>query len=172
VRAASSTAVLGTLAALFLGASGLASRARGPSGIRFNHAAHVGAKVDCTTCHLGVMDASEARLPAIETCTGCHKEPPAGNPGKQELSRIAAAGGDLVWPRSGVREPDHVFFSHPRHVDVAKLECTACHAEVATASEPPRTRRMSMYACEGCHARHPESVAATRARIDCLECHR
>ena len=169
--AASSPAVLATLAALFLGASAVASGARSP-GIRFNHAAHVKAKMDCTTCHLGVMDASEARLPAIETCTGCHKEPPGSNPGKQELSRIAAAGEDLVWPRSGVRQPDHVFFSHPRHVDVAKLECTACHAEVASASGPPPARRMSMYTCEGCHARHPESVGATRARIDCLECHR
>jgi len=164
--------VLGALAAAFLGAAAVASRAGAPGPIRFNHRAHLQAKVDCTACHLGVMDPSEARLPAIDTCTGCHKDPPGANPGKRTLAQLAAAGEELRWPPSGVRQPDHVFFSHPRHVDVAKLDCTVCHPEVVNASAPPRTRRLSMRACEECHARHPESAGATRARIDCVECHR
>ena len=168
----SGPAVLGALAAGLFGAVAVATWAGPPSGIRFNHAAHLRAKIDCTSCHLGVMDPAEARLPLLETCTGCHKDAPGANPGKQALARLAAEGSEPRWPVPSVRQPDHVFFSHPRHVDVAKLECTACHGEVVNATEPPRTRRMSMYACEGCHARHPESAGATRARIDCLECHR
>src|ERR671925_603077 len=170
---AGGSVVLAACAAVFLAAIGAASWARGEIvPIRFNHAVHLKAKIDCTSCHLGVMDPAEARLPGIETCTGCHKDAPGANPGKQALARLAGSGEELRWPKSGVRQPDHVFFSHPRHVDVAKLECATCHAEVVNATEPPRTRRMSMYTCEGCHARHPESVGATRARIDCLECHR
>jgi hypothetical protein len=166
-------AVLAALAAALLAAAAVATWARGSDApIRFNHAAHVKAKIDCTSCHLGVMDPSESRLPALDTCTGCHKDSPGANPGKQALARLAAAGEELRWPKPGVRQPDHVFFSHPRHVDVAKLECTVCHGDVARSTAPPRTRRMSMYTCEGCHASHPESVAATRARIDCMECHR
>jgi hypothetical protein len=165
--------VAGT-AAVALCAAALATWARSEGApLRFNHKVHAGAKIDCTTCHLGVMDPAEDRLPAIAVCTGCHKDPPGANPVKQELARLAAAGARLQWPRSRARQPDHVFFSHPRHVDVAKLECTACHVEMASATEPPRRGGpMSMYTCEGCHAKHPESVGATRAKIDCLECHR
>jgi hypothetical protein len=172
---ASGALYLGGTAAMLLFAAALASWARGNSGapLRFNHSAHVQAKIDCTTCHLGVMDPAEDRLPNISVCTGCHKDPAGANPVKQELARLAASGAELHWPRTTIKQPDHVFFSHPRHVDVAKLDCKECHAEMLAATEPPRHGGpMSMYRCEGCHAKHPESVGATRAKIDCLECHR
>ena len=177
MRAASSA--IGRIAiacgvALAVGAVAVASLAAGPPPLVFNHAAHTKAKVDCTSCHLGVMDPSEERLPTIATCVGCHKETPKpGDPaGKHELARLSAAGATLSWPEPTVKQPDHVFFSHPRHVDVAKLECATCHGKQPEATGLTHEKPLQMAACMKCHASHPESVAATRAARDCLECHR
>ena len=169
------TLLVPACAAVLVVAAALATWARGSAAtsIAFNHAAHVKAKVDCTTCHLGVMDPAEERLPSISTCAGCHKGPQGKDRVYDELERLQATGEALQWS-SHVRQPDHVFFSHPRHVDVAKLECTTCHAQVAALTRPPTAslRPMAMSTCMGCHANHPESAAAKRVTLDCAGCHR
>src|SRR5919109_1576705 len=108
------TVLAAACAAVLVGAAGLATWARSNAGssIAFNHAAHVKAQVDCTTCHLGVMDPAEERLPSLSTCAGCHKGPTGKDRVHDELERIQAAGEELHWS-SHVRQPDHVFFSHP-----------------------------------------------------------
>ncbi len=139
--------------------------------MEFNHQVHAKAKLDCTTCHLGVMDTSEHRFPELSVCTGCHKDPPGNNPGKQALASFATTGKPFDWdpPR---RVPDHVFFPHDVHVDTAGFTCDKCHEE-----KPGETHhrdvipKVTMSACMSCHQKS-DKPAAQRAAFDCAECHR
>ncbi len=139
----------------------------------FNHKVHITAKIDCLQCHMGVVDAEQPHLPPLSTCTGCHKDPPpADNPKKLELARLAGAGKALDW-RPLFRVPDHVFFSHPRHVDVAELECASCHGDMLERTEPPMyAATIGMSACIKCHEGIHDPVVAKRAALDCAACHR
>lgn len=138
----------------------------------FDHAAHVKGKVDCLQCHEGVLDPAASRLPALETCTTCHTEEPAGNTKKEELRRLGEAGEPLVWDPA-LRLADDVVFSHARHVDVAGFECAECHADMPERTEPPAERRtVSMDACIACHEEHQDRPRAQRAIYDCAACHR
>jgi hypothetical protein len=138
----------------------------------FNHAAHVNAKVDCLSCHEGVLDPEEARLPALRSCLSCHKEPPGQNSGLQRLAELSASNRPLHW-RSLLTLPDHVHFSHPRHVEAGGLECVECHGDMPARTRPPEAHRtMPMDRCTACHAAHPEKPGAVRARRDCITCHR
>ena len=59
--------------------------------------------------------------------------------------------------------PDHVYFPHMMHIR-AKLDCTACHGQVATMERISRTASLKMGWCLGCHRQH-------KASIDCWTCH-
>ena len=153
----------------------LVFRARPPDAVQpiaFNHRVHVRAQVDCLQCHEGLLDRAAEPLPTVAVCVGCHGDPPGRNREKTKLARFAATGARLEW-QPLYRVPDHVFFSHARHVDTAGLECTACHADMPNRSTPPKYRRtMSMSHCIGCHERNSARPAARRATLDCSACHR
>ena len=139
--------------------------------LEFNHAVHIAGKVDCLQCHPGVLDPDEPALPPIGTCLKCHNEAPGDHPVKQKLAALAAANATLAWDPA-LRIPDHVFFSHSRHVEVANLECLSCHEDMPHRTAPPdRRRTIAMAKCIGCHF-IKESPAAQRATLDCASCHR
>ncbi|MBI3183949.1 MAG: hypothetical protein HYZ28_17575 [Myxococcales bacterium] len=159
-------------AAVLAAVVGDAARSRTAQPFPHNHAVHVQGKVDCLQCHAGVLDAAEDRFPTLATCLKCHKDPPGDNPGKKLLAELAEKKAKLEWI-SHVREPDHVFFSHERHVDVAELECTICHGPIAKAKAPlGGLEPMEMDRCMGCHGEHRDRPAAARAELDCASCHR
>ena len=164
--AAGVAALVGGGALLF----GPASRAIQP--FPFNHRVHVAAKLECVGCHAGVLDPGEDLFPPLRACKGCHRGDPGANVPKQRLARLIAAGAPLEW-RPLFSLPDHVFFSHARHVEVAGLDCLECHREMASLEAPPRAERtLAMDACISCHRRQRQSEAARRATDDCAACHR
>lgn len=132
--------------------------------LAFNHAKHTSGMA-CVVCHRGVETSTRAGFPPDAVCEQCHQTPPQ------------ASGASAVWPTSRTsppiqwvrvnRMPDHVLFSHRRHVVLANLECASCHGDVAKRTTPvsaPATN-LNMTACESCHARE-------NANNDCAACHR
>jgi len=130
--------------------------------VSFSHAKHVG--VACRVCHGGAEDSARAGIPQGDTCLKCHATAPKGL--NLALWGEIEHGGRLPWTRV-TRVPDHVYFSHRRHVALAKLECASCHADVGRRHAPPGRApvRLDMDTCLACHRTEGASQ-------DCAACHR
>ncbi len=128
----------------------------------FNHARHKG--VACTTCHRGAETSARAGIPELSDCQKCHATPPRQT-------------GVAKWPSPGAarqiswiqvtRVPDHVMFSHRRHVVSGRLTCPSCHGDIGDRTDPPGAppARLDMDGCLSCHRREGASE-------DCAGCHR
>jgi hypothetical protein len=135
--------------------------------IQFNHQKHVkDAGMECSACHQYFADHQHSGLPDLALCTGCHQQPLTKSPEEAKLIRLAASPAPPAF-RKLFRLPDHAYYSHRRHVTIAKLPCTTCHGGIAdTTAPPPRPLvRITMATCTGCHTR--QSV-----QTDCTACHR
>ena len=134
--------------------------------IAFNHAKHVSSGIDCADCHTGAQSSAHATLPDLETCMTCHSEPLGSSAEEARLRRIAAEGGSLRWSQL-LRLPPDIYFSHRRHVQIARLDCATCHGRMEAAAVPP-TRpfwNAKMQQCLDCHDR-------SGAGTGCNDCHR
>jgi hypothetical protein len=147
-----------------------------PQPIAFNHRLHLERVqgIACPDCHQFVASQTYAGLPSKLVCFGCHDPEaeaadPAGLAAKPVLARLMAfarTDDDIPWQRVTAIRPD-VFFSHRRHVTVAKLDCRICHSEMPQRTSPP-TRgplTMKMATCLECHNKD-------HASVDCVSCHR
>jgi len=133
--------------------------------IAFNHKKHQEQGVDCITCHPYFKDQTFSGLPTISTCLECHKEPLTKDPEEEKIRQFAKKGEEIPWKRL-YQQPDHVFYSHRRHVVLGKMECQTCHGNIGQ-SEKPASRpltKMTMKWCMNCHAK-------AKASNDCLVCH-
>jgi predicted CXXCH cytochrome family protein len=93
-------------------------------------------------------------------------EPLTDSPEEAKIFELVKAGKVDVF-RKLFRLPDHAFYTHRRHVVVAKLPCERCHGAIADTTSPPERPlvRISMEFCLGCH----QSSGASSA---CTSCHR
>lgn len=135
--------------------------------IRFNHEKHVkSAGLDCAVCHQYYAERQHSGLPSLAVCQTCHAEPLTDAPEERRLIELAGSDSPPAF-RKLFRLPDHAFYSHRRHVTVAKLPCETCHGDVAATTEPPSRPlvRITMDTCMNCHAQR--NVAS-----DCTDCHR
>lgn len=135
--------------------------------IAFSHQKHtVDLGIDCTACHDLVTTADHASLPMLSTCMSCHEAAQTDRPEEQKVRDLAAAGKDDVFLKL-FRMPDHVFYSHRRHVGIAHLKCETCHGGIAATTEAPERPlvRITMAFCIDCHRR--DNVSS-----DCTRCHR
>ncbi len=129
----------------------------------FNHARH--RAVACVNCHAGVESSARATLPAQADCARCHATAPPGIAATDWQPGVAGK------PRASwvqvTRLPDHVMFSHRRHVALGRLACESCHADIGQRTSPVETPpvRLDMNACLSCHRREGASE-------DCAGCHR
>jgi hypothetical protein len=131
--------------------------------IQFNHRAHK--EIECTTCHESVKTQAFAGLPSVDLCMTCHDTALTKNPEEEKIRTLARTQRPAQWQRL-FKQPAHVFYSHRRHVEIAKLECKACHGNIGeTTFPPPRVRNLSMKACIACHQ-------AKAVKADCVDCHR
>lgn len=137
--------------------------------IRFSHRTHT-RDLTCEGCHQRVTEGAAAGMPGLDTCLACHQEPRSSSAqGQKEEAKIgmyARTTREIPWVRL-TSLASHTFFSHRRHVAIAKVECAACHGEIAQAVEPPPRPlvRLTMARCMDCHRQR-------QASVDCLACHR
>ena len=127
--------------------------------IAFPHAKHQG--VACTVCHRGAATAAHAGIPNAALCAKCHST----IPGRAEAS-AAQRDQPIAWVQV-THVPDHVMFSHRRHVTIAKLDCESCHGRMRERTTPLGVApvRLEMKTCLSCHRREGASE-------DCAACHR
>ncbi len=134
--------------------------------IQFNHAKHTAQGLPCSVCHQSVGEQTFAGLPKVETCMACHSAPLTESPEEEKIRQFAGKGQEIPWQRL-YRMPGDVFFSHRRHVTLAKVECETCHGPLGKATAPPPRPlvRQSMDWCIACHEKR-------QASVDCVACHR
>ncbi|MBI4516954.1 MAG: cytochrome c3 family protein [Deltaproteobacteria bacterium] len=151
-------------AGLLLGACDLPPAVVQP--IQFSHKAHIEKGLACDACHQSVEKAAAATVPTKDTCMMCHLAAFTDSPEEEKVRQYADKGEEIPWRRI-YQLPDHVYFSHRRHVAVAGVECGQCHGAVASlavpASYPLVTQSMDW--CLACH----RTRGATQ---DCIHCHR
>lgn len=137
-----------------------------PRGIRqpiqFNHQLHQ--EAGCDMCHRYVYEEEFAGRPLAEICAACHDEPDSSE--KAILMGYLESEREIPWRRI-YEVPSHVYYSHRRHVTVAKIDCAECHGDIGNSTSPPGKplNKLTMKFCIGCH----EERGVT---TDCNACHR
>ena len=129
--------------------------------IRFSHAIHRKASVECVACHEGVYESktmAETLLPPEAKCLECHKSWKQENQCSKCHAEVKFAG---PWPAREAR----LNFSHAFHIDKFGEDCSRCHTQLA---EPSRPVPISdgHAACMKCHD-HADQFADAR----CNTCH-
>ena len=138
-----------------------------PQPIRFNHELHAGTlELDCSTCHEFYATSAHSGLPSLDLCATCHEEAMTDSPEERRLFELLQSGSNEPF-RKLFRMPDHVYYSHARHVTVAGIECATCHGGIAETTTPPSTAlvHVTMDTCVDCHA-------ARGVTVECTRCHR
>jgi len=135
--------------------------------VAFDHLKHTKElELSCELCHDRVITGLDAGLPGRETCALCHQAPQGESPEAARLTQLLAAGAPLSFNKL-FRLPDHVNYTHRRHVGIAQLECRNCHGAIAETQRPPLRPlvRIDMAFCLSCHRARDQSQ-------DCVACHR
>ena len=136
--------------------------------IAYNHKIHIEeAELGCIDCHIYYEETVYATIPALEICTDCHGDEPISD-SSEEIKLIEYINEEHEIPWLQVYNvPDHVYFSHRRHVVLGELECNECHGEVTELTKPAAWPlfELSMENCMDCHKKQ-------NITNDCLSCHR
>ncbi len=146
--------------------------------IAFSHRIHAGeAGIGCTSCHAYAERAPVAGIPSMNRCQGCHKFVKQDPDRPQVTAEIKALldrlreGKPIEWVRV-YRVPDHVYFTHQRHV-AAGVACQECHGPVETMDVMRRVSPLTMGWCLACHHRKQAERPAERAKLtECVTCHK
>jgi len=138
----------------------------------FNHQLHAGQLgMDCRYCHSHVEESSEANIPNIATCYGCHKDGALGayasSPAHKEKTNFIreawAADASVEWRRVH-KVPDYVRnFPHNAHF-AAGVSCYSCHGNIARMPVVWQHESLSMSWCLDCH-RNPEPHLVPKDKV-------
>lgn len=155
--------VIGILLLFIFIASSQSLKSKQP--IQFNHKIHKDAGIECNNCHIYFNDQKFSGMPTLSICLECHKDSITKNPEEEKLRKLLKEGKELTWEQI-YKQPDHVYFSHRRHVAIGKIDCKNCHGPIGESEKPPKKPwvNMSMKWCMDCHTK-------SKANNDCLACH-
>lgn len=155
--------VIGVLLLLLFISFGLGSKAEQP--ISFNHKKHLEQGLACDACHHYYKTENFSGMPYLKILLECHKEPVKKSSEEEKIRQFHQKGKEIPWKRL-YQQPDHVFFSHRRHVVLGKMECKSCHGDIGQSERPPSKPwvKMNMKWCMDCHTK-------TKTNNDCLACH-
>ena len=123
--------------------------------IKFSHKIHAGDnEIDCRYCHFTADFSISGGIPSNNVCLNCHGVIRTGTlSGSFEINKIHRAektGKAIRWIRIH-KLPDHSFFSHAQHVNVAGLDCSECHGAVEEMHILKQVEDLSMGWCINCH---------------------
>jgi len=131
--------------------------------VAFSHRVHAtDKKIDCRFCHNLVDKSVNAGIPSIAKCFYCHNLIITQHPQIVKLKRYKDMNEPVPWVRV-YNVPDHVRFSHKRHI-AKNLDCTNCHGDIKAMDRITYTK-FEMGFCVTCH-REKE------ANLDCAACHK
>ncbi len=118
--------------------------------IPFSHKRHVAEqKIPCLYCHSEAEKSRHAGVPALNVCMNCHSVVKVDSPYIQKLKKAFSEGKPIEWVR--VHElPDHVYFSHKRHL-AKGVACETCHGNVQAMVQIEQKEAMTMGWCMECH---------------------
>jgi len=139
--------------------------------INFSHKLHAGQLgIDCAYCHSNVDKSPIANIPNVSTCMNCHTTVKTDSPEIKKLTAYYTEGRTIPWVHVHWL-PDHVYFSHKRHVKKG-IQCQTCHGPVATMEHVYRVVDLKMGFCVSCHKANNANMVANNAGLDCWTCHR
>jgi hypothetical protein len=123
--------------------------------VKFSHVVHVADnRVGCRYCHNTVEFAKPAGIPGMQVCWNCHAIVREGtHSGRHQIQLVVDAyegGRPIEWIRVH-NLPDHVFFSHAQHVNIAGIDCATCHGQVSEMHRIRQVSELSMGWCVNCH---------------------
>ncbi len=131
--------------------------------IAFSHKSHAGEnEIDCQYCHTYARRSEIAGIPSVSKCMNCHLNLNSDSPEIAKLTEYYDEEKPIEWVRV-YDLPDHVWFSHKRHI-AKDVECRTCHMAVETYEVQTRMINYRMKFCLDCHQ---ENDAST----DCWTCH-
>jgi hypothetical protein len=118
--------------------------------IPFSHKIHAGDnKIPCLYCHSEAEKSRHASVPAVNVCMNCHSVVKTDSPEVQKIHKAFAEKKPIEWVR--VHElPDHVYFSHKRHVSKG-ISCETCHGNVKAMARVEQKEALTMGWCIECH---------------------
>ena len=169
-------------AALLVASAGVAApgaaETPGPAQpIQFSHRIHAGDQtIGCTSCHVYAERGPVAGVPSMQRCQGCHKfvredpEHPDITAELKPLLQILKDGTAIEWVRV-TRVPDHVYFTHERHVR-AGVRCQECHGEVEKMDVVHRVAPLTMGWCLACHHQKQREKPGRERLTECVTCHK
>jgi hypothetical protein len=132
--------------------------------VPFSHKVHAGVnRIGCQMCHAYAAHSPVAGIPSMARCFGCHKFVARNDKRVQVVVEDYRDGKVLEWNRV-YRLPDHVYFTHERHI-AAGLRCQTCHGPVETMDVIRQASPLTMGWCVDCHR-------LRGAPTDCLTCHK
>lgn len=135
----------------------------------YSHKLHAGdLGINCQFCHIYARKSEMAGAPPVSKCMGCHAN--IGTDGKsiknpkalEELAKYFNDGKPIPWVRV-YSLPDHVWFSHKRHI-AKGVDCKVCHGAVDTMEVTAKAVNHKMGFCLNCHQQK-------EAPTDCWTCH-
>lgn len=139
----------------------------GAQPIAFNHKEHFANNVSCAACHRFYTQSMKAGIPGVDVCRRCHEDVVYVSSEKEKLLKYVNEEEEIPWQQV-YRLPDHVLFSHRRHVVAGKLDCAICHGDVTQAAAPI-TKPMINLDMDGCLKCHR---TVYQNADECLACHR
>ena len=141
-----------------LAVSAVACRSRMPPApaqpVAFSHRQHAGTyRIGCPMCHAYAEHSPIAGVPSAARCAGCHRFVSKDKPEVKKVNEAFQKGTPIQWARV-TRVPDHVYFTHERHV-AAGVRCQECHGAVEEMDVVRQVAPLTMGWCLDCHnARH------------------
>ena len=135
--------------------------------IAFNHKKHSENNVSCAVCHPFYAMAAKAGIPNVQVCRKCHEDVVYVSTEKTKLLNYIKRQVEIPW-RQVNEVPQHVLFSHKRHVVAGKLECLKCHGNMSEIAFPltEPSIKLTMDKCIECHK------TVFKNPNECLACHR
>lgn len=134
--------------------------------IAYNHKLHIEQGLGCLDCHIFAEDRASATLPSLDVCSECHSDEPMTD-SEEELVLIRYIENEEEIPWKKIYSvPQHVYFSHRRHVIIGEMDCETCHGNVVEKTSPITEPflEMNMKKCMECHKEN-------KVTNDCLSCH-
>lgn len=136
----------------------------------FSHQIHAGKLgMDCRYCHSHIEESSEANIPSVSTCVGCHAEGHVdqvlyAKQANVQFIRDAWEKNESIPWRRVHKVPDYVRnFPHNIHLN-AGVSCYSCHGNIMEQTVVHQTKPLSMGWCLECH-RNPTNHLVPKSEI-------